>query len=154
MPDMSKDSGETFAQMIADGEVIIGGKYGNDNDSDIGKGGKSPKPRPAPMRPKYDGGTRYLANGVDERMLRQLRRNPPEDEIDLHGLTIDAATTALADFVAEAQRRGLRDIEVIHGKGAGALKSAARRWLAQCPEVLAFTEINNNPGAIRTILRG
>ncbi len=147
MPD---DGEENFARLFANGKVGIGGKYGNVGDGDK----KQPRQKSnAAPRPKYDGGAKYLANGVDERILRQLRKSEPEDAIDLHGMTAADAADALSAFVIDAQSRGLRDVEVIHGKGAGILKPMARKWLAECCEVLAFAEINGNSGAVRVILR-
>ena len=40
-------------------------------------------------------------------------------EIDLHGLRTDDAREALAGFIREAARQGLRCLRVVHGKGLG-----------------------------------
>ena len=40
-----------------------------------------------------------------------------EDSIDLHGLTIQEAETALGSFIEGAHKEGLRKVLIIHGKG-------------------------------------
>jgi len=46
-----------------------------------------------------------------------LKQLPPEDEIDLHGKTIQESEYLLTEFVKGAERRGLRKVLIIHGKG-------------------------------------
>ncbi len=92
--------------------------------------------------------TEFLRPGLNRMTLRKLRRSewPPQDELDLHGLSSDAARKLLAEFVHDATQRGLRCINVIHGKGwrsegrDGILKVHTRHWLTQHPQVLAFYE--------------
>lgn len=92
--------------------------------------------------------TEFLRPGLSRMTLRKLRRCewPPQDELDLHGLSSDAARKLLAEFVHEATQRGLRCISVIHGKGwrsegrDGILKVHTRHWLTQHLHVLAFCE--------------
>lgn len=92
--------------------------------------------------------TEFLRPGLNRMTLRKLRRSewPPQDELDLHGLSSDAARKLLAEFLHDATQRGLRCINVIHGKGwrsegrDGILKVHTRHWLTQHPQVLAFCE--------------
>ncbi|MEW5903156.1 MAG: Smr/MutS family protein [Pseudomonadota bacterium] len=92
--------------------------------------------------------TEYLGNGIGRLTLRDLRRGrwPLEDALDLHGLSSDEARRLLMHFLHEAQARGLRCVNVIHGKGwhstqgEGLLKRLTRHWLMQHPQVLAFCE--------------
>ena len=49
--------------------------------------------------------------------LSYIQKLPPQDRIDLHGMTQDEAWKALNDFVAAAKFRGLKKILIIHGKG-------------------------------------
>ena len=64
-----------------------------------------------------------------------VKKLPPQDTIDLHGLTQEEARKALDIFVANAKRRGLRKILVIHGKGIhsgegdGVLSSLVRNFI-------------------------
>lgn len=46
-----------------------------------------------------------------------IQKLAPQDTLDLHGLTQDQAWKALNDFVANARRRGLQKVLIIHGKG-------------------------------------
>ena len=86
--------------------------------------------------------------------LRKLRRGewPLQDELDLHGLNSDAARQLLVEFLHDSTQRGLRCVNVIHGKGwrsegrDGILKVHTRHWLTQHPQVLAFCEAPPNAG--------
>ena len=90
----------------------------------------------------------YRRPDVGPDVVRKLRRGGwvIQAEIDLHGLRRDEARAALSAFVREAGRRGLRCVRVVHGKGLGSpgrepvLKAKVQRWLAQCSEVIAFTQ--------------
>ena len=90
----------------------------------------------------------FLRPGLNRLTLRKLRHREwrIQDELDLHGLNSDAARILLTEFLHDAIHRGLRCINVIHGKGwrsegrDGILKVLTRHWLAQHPQVLAFCE--------------
>jgi DNA-nicking Smr family endonuclease len=108
--------------------------------------------------------TEYLGNGIGRLTLRDLRRGrwPVEDAFDLHGLGSDEARRLLTGFLHEAQQRGLRCVNVIHGKGwhstrgEGLLKRLTRHWLVQHPQVLAFCEAPpqaGGSGAVWVLLR-
>ncbi len=108
--------------------------------------------------------TEFLRNGLNRMTLRDLRRSrwPIQDELDLHGLTNDEARKLLANFLHHAVQRGLRCVNVIHGKGwrsegrDGILKVNTRHWLTQHPNVLAFCEAPPNAGgggAVRVLLK-
>ncbi|MDP2761761.1 MAG: Smr/MutS family protein [Sideroxyarcus sp.] len=92
--------------------------------------------------------TEYLSNGLNRMTLRKLRRGawPPQDALDLHGLTNDEARRLLVEFLHQATQRGQRCVNIIHGKGwrsegrDGILKVHTRHWLAQHAQVLAFCE--------------
>jgi len=92
--------------------------------------------------------TEFLRPGLNRMTLRKLRHGEwrIQDELDLHGLNSDAARKLLVEFLHDATQRGLRCINVIHGKGwrsegrDGILKVLTRHWLAQHPLVLAFCE--------------
>ncbi len=98
--------------------------------------------------------TEFLRNGLNRMTLRRLRRGewPIQDDLDLHGLTNDEARKLLTGFLFEATQRGLRCVNVIHGKGwrsegrDGILKVHTRHWLTQHPQVLAFCEAPPNAG--------
>jgi DNA-nicking Smr family endonuclease len=95
-----------------------------------------------------DDGLSFRRPGLPADVVTRLRRGQwsIQSEIDLHGLRRDEARERLAEFVRLALRRGQRCIRVVHGKGHGSpgrepvLKAKVQRWLAQCAEVIAFTQ--------------
>lgn len=108
--------------------------------------------------------TEYLRPGLNRMTLRKLRRGEwrIQDELDLHGLSSDAARKLLVEFLECATQRGLRCVNVIHGKGwrsegrDGIIKVNSRHWLAQHPLVLAFCEAPaqaGGGGAVWVLLR-
>jgi DNA-nicking Smr family endonuclease len=106
----------------------------------------------------------YRANGIGPDVLRKLRRGEwvIQAEIDLHGLRVDEARTAIGQFLRDAVKRGLRCVRVVHGKGLGSkdklpvLKAKARAWLIQRAEVIAFCQARaaeGGAGALVVLLR-
>ena len=101
--------------------------------------------------------------GVDS--LRKLRRGHwvTQAQLDLHGLRTDDARDAVASFIAQCARDGLRCVRVIHGKGLGSrnrqpvLKEKVLRWLTQRQEVIAFCQappFAGGGGALLVLLKG
>jgi DNA-nicking Smr family endonuclease len=96
----------------------------------------------------------FLRPGLPAQLLRKLRRGQwvIQDQLDLHGLRTDEARTLLAEFLAEALRRGHRCILIVHGKGLRSenrepvLKRKVGNWLAQRDEVLAFVQARPEDG--------
>lgn len=102
--------------------------------------------------------------GVGTDVTRKLRRGDwsIQREIDLHGLRRDDAREALASFVREAHRQGIRCLRVVHGKGLGSpgktpvLKGKVQGWLVQKNEVMAFVQARaseGGAGALVVLLR-
>jgi DNA-nicking Smr family endonuclease len=96
--------------------------------------------------------------------LRDLRRGHyrVEAEIDLHGLTVRAATEQLGAFLERALVRNLRCVRIVHGKGLRSgtrgpvLRHAVHRLLAASPAVLAFVSApaaQGGAGAVHVLLR-
>jgi DNA-nicking Smr family endonuclease len=96
--------------------------------------------------------------GID--VARKLRRGEwsIQSEIDLHGLRTDDAREALANFLREAVRQGLRCVRVVHGKGLGSpgktpvLKGKVHSWLVQKNEVLAFVQARGDEGGAGAVV--
>jgi DNA-nicking Smr family endonuclease len=96
----------------------------------------------------------FLRPGLPRDILRKLRRTHwvIQDDLDLHGLTGDEAVAETAVFLAEARRRGLRCVRIIHGKGLRSvgrepvLRKRIRKILTRRDEVLAFVEPRNVHG--------
>ncbi len=106
---------------------------------------------------------RYHRPGVGKRTMRQLARGKfaVQDEIDLHGMTLDEARPRLRDFIDYATRTGKRCVRVVHGKGRGSgergpvLKPAVARWLRRMDVVLAYVstrQVDGGTGAVYVLL--
>jgi len=102
--------------------------------------------------------------GLQSTVVRKLRRGQftNEAELDLHGLRIEDARSAVAGFLDNAGRRGLRCVRIVHGKGYGSaqatpvLKNKLNSWLRQRPEVLAFCSarpVDGGTGAVYVLLK-
>lgn len=112
-----------------------------------------------------ENGTAYLRAGMAPDTVKRLRRGkwPFRAEIDLHGMTVDAARAALIPFLASSRAQGHRGVRVIHGKGLGSpeqqpvLREKVKTWLVQYPEVQAFAqgrEADGGAGAVLVLLAG
>jgi DNA-nicking Smr family endonuclease len=84
-----------------------------------------------------------------ERRLRELARGllPVFDTLDLHGMTVEKAETAVRSFCARARGQVPRTVLIVHGKGihspAGRpiLRDEVTHWLSTAPvarDVLCF----------------
>lgn len=101
---------------------------------------------------------------VGRRTLQKLARGrfTVQSEIDLHGLTVAEAKTALADFIEESIDSRYRCVRIVHGKGRGShkrgpiLKRKVDAWLRQWHSVLAFVsarQVDGGTGAVYVLLR-
>lgn len=84
---------------------------------------------------------------LDGSRLEKLRRGKlkPEARLDLHGMTVDRAYSALSHFMHQSHAGGLRLVLVITGKGSpvdtwdhggreyGILRQSVPRWLSLPP---------------------
>lgn len=106
---------------------------------------------------------RFHRPAVGKRTMRQLARGKfaVQDELDLHGMTLDEARPRLADFIDYAARTGKRCVRVVHGKGHGSgergpvLKPAVARWLRRTNVVLAYVstrQVDGGTGAVYVLL--
>lgn len=101
-----------------------------------------------------DDGLSFRRPGIGTEVVNRLRggRWALQGQIDLHGLTRDQARAALAGFIRDSHRRGMRCLRVVHGKGHGSpgrqpvLKAKVQRWLAQTAEVIAFAQASGPQG--------
>jgi DNA-nicking Smr family endonuclease len=102
----------------------------------------------------------YCRPGVRQDVVRKLRRGDwiVQAQLDLHGMRRDEAREALAEFIRESVKRGLRCLRVIHGKGLGSvgkepvLKGKVRAWLVQKEEVIAFCQARPHDGGAGAVL--
>ena len=63
---------------------------------------------------------------------------PVTEEVHLRRLTIDEALIKLDQYLHDAFMAGLYQVRVIHGKGTGTLRQAAREQLAKHPLVKSY----------------
>lgn len=120
------------------------------------------KPRIAPVlappKPKSIAPTVPLAVGrtddMDRKQARRLKRGelPIDARLDLHGLTVERAHTALTGFIRRSHASGARVVIVVTGKGAegrGRIRAEAPHWLNAPdlrPLVLAVTQAHTHDG--------
>lgn len=106
----------------------------------------------------------FARAGIQQKAQKKLRRGelPIEEELDLHGYTVNEAKTAIQDFLYECKRQHIRFIRIIHGKGYRSdqkipvLKTHVAYWLPQHKDVLAYssaTPKDGGTGAIYVILK-
>ena len=112
----------------------------------------------------YGAALRFHRPHVGRRTMRKLQRGgySVQDEIDLHGMTLEEAKPALSDFINYCASQGKLCIRIVHGKGLGSgergpvLKSAVNRWLRKWDVVLAFVsarQVDGGTGALYVLLR-
>lgn len=121
--------------------------------------------------------TPVAQSGLAGRTAERLRRGllEPEARLDLHGMTEEAAHSALIRFVESAQARGLRLVLVVTGKGStptldnepfdlarrprGVLNAMVPRWLKEpalakrIAEIRAAHRRHGGSGALYVYLR-
>lgn len=101
------------------------------------------------------------APGVDRRTAERLHKGRMEIEgqLDLHGLSRDAAHQATLGFVSAARLSGKRCILIVTGKGKGILQTELPRWLNQEPvrsQILSFSHArpqDGGSGAVYVLLK-
>jgi DNA-nicking Smr family endonuclease len=77
-----------------------------------------------------------------------MRRVPIEDSFDLHSFRPEDVAGVLADYLEEAQRLGLREVRIIHGKGIGVRRAEVRKWLAGESRVVDFFDAPPDRGGL------
>ena len=66
--------------------------------------------------------------------------------IDLRGRRVDEALSEVVHFVDEAVAAGLDRVEILHGKGTGALRLSIHEYLSSRPDVSSFDEASAEQG--------
>ena len=74
--------------------------------------------------------------------MQKKKDSPISSEVRLRQLTVDEALIKLDKYLNNAFMAGLSQVKVIHGKGTGTVRKAARGYLAQHPLVKSY-----RPGA-------
>ncbi|MGN6581084.1 MAG: Smr/MutS family protein [Bordetella sp.] len=112
-----------------------------------------------------ENGTAYVRADAAPDTARKLKQGHwrAGAELDLHGLRVEQARHAVISFLDECLGQGVRCLRIVHGKGYGSegmnpvLKDKVRAWLAQKPEVLAFSEATpreGGSGALLVLMQG
>ncbi len=102
----------------------------------------------------------FTASGVQKAVLTKLRKGffGIQGEIDLHGLTTEAAKRELLNFLQNSVDRGCRCVHIIHGKGYRSneaqpvLKNYINRWLREHKDVNAFCSAPQKQGGAGAVL--
>lgn len=106
----------------------------------------------------------FLNTGLQYAVLKKLRQGyyGLDAEIDLHGLTSEAAKQQLLHFLHYCVAQGCRCVHIVHGKGHRSpdnypiLKNNLNCWLRQHKDVLAFCSAaprNGGTGAVVVLLQ-
>lgn len=104
----------------------------------------------------------YKHPSISNKILRKLRKGQYNIEavLDLHGLVVEEAKTAVSQFILQALNANQRVILIIHGKGrhndSAILKTKINQWLRHLPTVLAFctaNPIHGSSGAMYVLLK-
>ncbi|HEY6951906.1 MAG TPA: Smr/MutS family protein, partial [Bacteroidota bacterium] len=69
---------------------------------------------------------------------KDLPQIDAKNEIDLRGLMGDEAVSEVERFLDNAFVSGLHRVDIIHGKGTGALRKRISEFLKTCPHVKSF----------------
>ncbi len=105
----------------------------------------------------------FSRSGLQHKVLKKLRqgKNPVEQRIDLHGLTVEQTRAELFAFLGECEAAGIRHAIIIHGKGFRSkdkpvIKPMVNRWLRAVDNVLAFHSAqpaDGGNGAVYVLLK-
>lgn len=106
-----------------------------------------------PSRPDRDR-LLFLRPGLQRRLLLRLQRGrlAIDAELDLHGMTVNEARSALLAFLERCSQRQVRCARIIHGRGLNSphgrpvLKRQVNHWLQQWQSVLAFCSAPHEDG--------
>lgn len=81
-------------------------------------------------------------------------RIPIEGSLDLHAFAPRDIPSVVDEYVVEANRAGLREVRLIHGRGSGVQRGIVQQTLDRHPLVVEFfDDIDSHLGATIAILR-
>jgi DNA mismatch repair protein MutS2 len=76
----------------------------------------------------------------------ELKRYSMSSKLDLRGFTVEDALDELEAYLDKASLVNLTPVQIIHGHGTGALKSAVREFLSTSPYVAKYRPGENAEG--------
>ena len=65
-------------------------------------------------------------------------RIPIEDRIDLHTFSPKEIPSLLEDYLRECQKKGFKEVRIVHGKGKGVQMNIVHSFLKKSPLVESF----------------
>ncbi len=71
---------------------------------------------------------------------------PIAGELDLHTFRPQEAAAVVEAFLEESQRRGWKEVRLIHGKGIGTLREVVHAYLRKSPRVHSFRQGDEQSG--------
>jgi DNA mismatch repair protein MutS2 len=66
--------------------------------------------------------------------------------LDIRGQRAEEAMIQVQSFIDDAMLLGVRDVEILHGKGDGVLRSVIRDWLKHMPDVAKYSDQHPDMG--------
>jgi len=111
------------------GEIASGGEHGTYVVLVGGIKVRVPKEGLEPAAPRGDRGS------VSHELVNSIQ---VKNEIDLRGMYGDEAVEAVERFISDAVVSGLHRVEIIHGKGTGALRKRITAYLKGNPAIKSF----------------
>ena len=67
-------------------------------------------------------------------------RLPIEDVFDLHSVSPKDVKAVVEEYLIEANRIGLKELRIIHGRGTGVQRELVRTVLARTPFVVSYSD--------------
>jgi dsDNA-specific endonuclease/ATPase MutS2 len=71
---------------------------------------------------------------------------PIEDALDLHPFRPGETASVVAEYIAAAAAKGLREVRLIHGRGIGVQRAIVRKALERSPFVESFADATPERG--------
>lgn len=104
----------------------------------------------------------FKVEGVQQGVLDKLRlgKYPPEASLNLLRQPVETCRQALFSFIQQANKHGLRNLLIIHGKGrddeshANIVRSYVARWLPEFAEVQTFCAAQPKDGGAGALYVG
>ncbi|MEA3403298.1 MAG: endonuclease MutS2 [Armatimonadota bacterium] len=117
-----------------DGEVV---QASDDGQVEVRVGNMTVETRAEELKPAQTQPSPE-AQEIHQRM-RAKKSLSFDDEIDLRGMTVDEAITALSKYLDDAMLAGADHVRIIHGKGTGALREGVHEYLRKHRYVSDFS---------------
>ena len=83
---------------------------------------------------------------------KSVKQKSEIQKVDLHGLTIEEAKNKLESALDKALLNDTWCLEVIHGRGTGALKNMTKNYFKSSKHITRFNEDPINPGVTKGYL--